>query len=288
MKDYYQVLGVSRSASDDEIKHAYRRLARKYHPDVNRGDPQAEARFKEINEAYQVLSDKEQRAKYDRFGSDFRRYEQAGFGGADYSSQNFADLFETLFGNRRAPGSGFNVRLDGQDVEQPVELSLEEAYHGTQRTLQFSNPNGSPRTITVKIPAGIDTGKRVRVPGEGAPGLNGGRRGDLYLVITVQPHPRFERKGNDLYTTVPVSMYTLLLGGQIQIPLLSGKTLTLTIPPQTQNGRVFRIADQGMPLMHSHHYGDLYVTVSAVLPTNLSPQARQLIEELQRLTGNPS
>ena len=285
MKDYYQVLGVSRNASDEEIKQAYRRLARKYHPDVNPGDPKAEARFKEINEAYQVLSDKEQRAKYDRFGSDFRRYEQTGFGGFNYESQDFADLFETLFGQRRTTGSGFSVKLDGQDVEQPVELTLEEAYNGTQRTLQFSNPNGTPRTITVKIPAGIDTGKRVRVPGEGAPGLNGGRRGDLYLVVTVKPHDRFERKGNDLYTTVPVSMYTLLLGGQTTIALLSGKTLTLTIPPQTQNGRVFRISGQGMPLMHSSHFGDLYVTVSAILPTNLSPQARKLVEELQRLTG---
>ncbi|MGQ9480996.1 DnaJ C-terminal domain-containing protein [Chloroflexus sp.] len=284
MKDYYQVLGVSRTASDEEIKQAYRRLARKYHPDVNPGDPKAEARFKEINEAYQVLSDKEQRAKYDRFGSDFRRYEQTGFGGFDYGSQDFADLFETLFGQRRTTGSGFNVRLDGQDVEQPVELTLEEAYNGTQRTVQFSNPNGTPRTITVKIPAGIDTGKRVRVPGEGAPGLNGGRRGDLYLVVNVKPHERFERKGNDLHTTIPVSMYTLLLGGQTQIPLLSGKTLTLNIPSQTQNGRVFRIAGQGMPLMHSHRYGDLFVTVSAVLPTNLSPQARRLVEELQQLT----
>ncbi len=201
MKDYYQVLGVNRNASDEEIKQAYRRLARKYHPDVNPGDPKAEARFKEINEAYQVLSDKEQRAKYDRFGSDFRRYEQTGFGGFNYGSQDFADLFETLFGQRRTAGSGFSVKLDGQDVEQSVELTLEEAYTGTQRTLQFSNPNGTPRTITVKIPAGIDTGKRVRVPGEGAPGLNGGRRGDLYLVVTVKPHDRFERKGNDLYTT---------------------------------------------------------------------------------------
>jgi curved DNA-binding protein len=285
MKDYYPVLGVSRNASEDEIKQAYRRLARKYHPDVNPGDPKAEARFKEINEAYQVLSDKEQRAKYDRFGSDFRRYEQTGFGGFNYESEDFADLFETLFGQRRTTGSGFSVKLDGQDVEQPVELTLEEAYNGTQRTLQFSNPNGTPRTITVKIPAGIDTGKRVRVPGEGAPGLNGGRRGDLYLVVTVKPHDRFERKGNDLYTTVPVSMYTLLLGGQTTIALLSGKTLTLTIPPQTQNGRVFRISGQGMPLMHSSHFGDLYVTVSAILPTNLSPQARKLVEELQRLTG---
>ncbi len=287
MKDYYQVLGVSRTATDEEIKQAYRRLARKYHPDVNQGDPKAEARFKEINEAYQVLSDKEQRAKYDRFGSDFRHYEQAGVGGFDYSSRDFADIFEALFGQRRATGGagGFHVRLDGQDIEQAVEITLEEAFTGTQRTLQFSNPDGSPRAITVKIPPGIETGKRIRVPNEGAPGLNGGRRGDLYLVVTVKPHPRFERKGSDLYITTPVSMYTLLLGGQVQIPLLSGKTLTLTIPPQTQNGRVFRISNQGMPLMSSHHHGDLYVTVSAVLPERLSPQARQLVEELQRLTS---
>ncbi|GAB4427047.1 MAG: J domain-containing protein [Chloroflexi bacterium OHK40] len=285
MKDYYQVLGVSRGASDQEIKQAYRKLARKYHPDINPGDKQAEARFKEINEAYEVLSDKEKREKYDRFGSDWRRYEQAGpsmdyGGGAD-----FTDIFETLFGAGRGgrAGGGFNVRIDGQDVEQPVEITLEEAFHGTQRTLQFSNPNGTPRTISVKIPAGADTGTRVRVANEGAPGLNGGARGDLYLVVRVLPHSRFERKGDDLYVKVETSLYTLLLGGQAQVPTLDGKTINLSIPEQTQNGRTFRLSGQGMPALRSNRRGDLYVTVNAELPTRLSSRERALFEELRRL-----
>jgi DnaJ-class molecular chaperone len=285
MKDYYQTLDVSRGASDQEIKQAYRKLARKYHPDINPGDKQAEARFKEINEAYEVLSDKEKREKYDRFGSDWRRYEQAG-PGADFGGSDFSDIFETLFGGgsaRGRTGGGFNVRMDGQDVEQPVEISLEEAFSGTQRTLQFSNPNGTPRTITVKIPAGADSGTRVRVPGEGAPGLNGGAKGDLYLVVRLAPHARFERKGDDLYVTVETSLYTLLLGGQAQVPTPGGKTINLTIPEQTQNGRRFRLSGQGMPALRAERRGDLYATVQAELPTRLSARERELFEELRRL-----
>ncbi|NTU81680.1 MAG: J domain-containing protein [Chloroflexales bacterium] len=286
MKDYYQVLGINRGASDQEIKQAYRKLARKYHPDINPGDKQSEVRFKEINEAYEVLSDSEKREKYDRFGSDWKRYEQAGAPGAEYGpSADFADIFETLFGGRsgRASGGGFNVRMDGQDIDQSVEITLEEAFSGTQRTLQFSNPNGSPRTITVKIPSGVDTGTRVRVPNEGAPGLNGGSRGDLYLVVKVLPHSRFERKGDDLTVKVETSLYTLLLGGQTPVPTLAGKTINLNIPEQTQNGRTFRLSGQGMPAMRSNRRGDLYVVVSAQLPTRLSPRERELFEELRRI-----
>jgi len=289
MKDYYQVLGVSRGATDQEIKQAYRKLARQYHPDINPGDKQAEVRFKEINEAYEILSDKEKREKYDRFGSDWRRYEQAGGPGVDFGGgADFADIFETLFGSRGggprrgAPG-GFNVRMDGQDVEQPTDISLEEAFAGTKRTLQFSNPNGTPRTITVKVPAGVDTGTRVRVPGEGGPGLNGGAKGDLYLVVNVLPHPRYERNGDDLHTSVETSLYTLLLGGQVPVPLLSGKTLTLNVPEQTQNGRIFRLSGQGMPSTRSERRGDLYVKVNALLPTQLTSRERELFEELRRL-----
>jgi DnaJ-class molecular chaperone len=292
MKDYYQVLGVSRGANEHEIKQAYRKLARKYHPDVNPGDKQAEVRFKEINEAYEVLSDKEKRAKYDRFGSDWQRYEQASPG--DFSGGDFSDIFETLFGGRAGPAGrrgssgGFNVRLDGQDIEQPVEITLEEAAAGTQRKLEFSNPNGSPRVITVKIPAGVDTGNRVRVPGEGAPGLNGGNRGDLYMVVKVLPHARYERKGSDLYAKVDVDLFTLLLGGQIQVPTLEGKKITLSVPEQTQNGRTFRLSGQGMPHMRAASRGDLYVTVNALLPTTLSDRERELFRELRRITeGQP-
>ncbi|MBP1468520.1 J domain-containing protein [Candidatus Chloroploca sp. M-50] len=286
MKDYYQVLGLNRSASEQEIKQAYRKLARTYHPDINPGDKQAETRFKEINEAYEVLSDAEKREKYDRFGSDWRRYEQAGGPAPDFSGTDFADIFETLFGGgsgRRAGNSGFNVRMNGHDIDQEVELTLEEAFSGTQRSVQFSNANGTPRTVTVKIPVGVDTGNRVRVPGEGAPGLNGGNRGDLYMVVKVQPHPRYERRGDDLHITVKADLYTLMLGGQVTVPTLAGKTLNLTIPEQTQNGRVFRLGGQGMPTMRSERRGNLYVTVTAELPASLTPQERELVLQLRQL-----
>ncbi len=293
LKDYYQILGVSRGANEQEIKQAYRKLARKYHPDINPGDTQAEAHFKEINEAYETLSDKEKREKYDRFGSEWKRYEQAGPGGDYGSSTDFSDIFESFFGGGRGgrggpggpggPGGNFNMRMDGQDVEQQADITLEEAFHGTQRSVQFSNPNGTPRTITVKIPAGSDTGGRVRVAGEGGPGHNGGTRGDLILVVRVLPHARFERKGSDLHVTVDSNMYTLLLGGQVQVPTLGGKTITLTIPPHTQNGRTFRLSGQGMPVLRLDRRGDLYAKLSAVLPTKLSARERELFEELRRV-----
>jgi DnaJ-class molecular chaperone len=287
MKDYYQVLGVSRSAGDNEIKQAYRRLARTYHPDMNPGDAAAETRFKEVNEAYEVLSDKEQRAKYDRFGADFKRYEQGMPGsGFDYGAGgDFGDIFETLFGaggGRRGPG--VQMRMNGQDIEQPIEITLEEAFSGTQRSLQFGG-GGQPRTLTVKIPAGVDSGSRIRVAGEGGPGYNGGNRGDLFLNVSVQPSARYERKGDELTTRVDVNAFTLMLGGQLQVPLLSGKTLTLTIPAGTQNGRKFRVAGQGMPHMRGSGRGDLYVVVQAQLPTALNERARELAEALRRETG---
>jgi curved DNA-binding protein len=289
IKDYYQVLGVARDADDATIKKAYRKLARNYHPDINPGDKEAEAKFKEINEAYEVLSDKEKRAKYDRFGSDWQRYEQVGTGGVDYAGGDFSDIFESLFGSsfagnarRSAPG-GYNGRMDGQDVEQPIDITLEEAFTGTQRTVQFANPNGTPRTITVKVPAGVATGNKVRVPGEGAPGIHGGTRGDLLLLINVLPNARFQREGDDLTIEIKADLYTLLLGGEVRVPLLSGKTLNLNIPAQTQNGKVFRISGQGMPRMRSEQRGDLYVTIEAELPQALSARERELFEELRQL-----
>ncbi len=310
MKDYYKVLGIDRSASEKEIKQAYRRLARQYHPDVNPNNKEAETRFKEINEAYEVLSDKEKRGLYDRFGQNWQQAERAGAAGgygsaaggygAPYGqpgagspfdtmggSGGFADIFETFFGGGGIPrGSGgtYGVRFDGQDIERPIEITLEEALSGTQRSFKVTDPGGQPSTIKVKIPVGADTGTRVRIPGEGGMGVNGGQRGDLLLLVQVLPHSRFTREGETLRTTAHVDLYTLMLGGETKISLLDGRTLNLNIPPETANGKVFRIGKQGMPrLREPDQRGDLYVTVVAQLPTNLTAEERSLFEQLRRL-----
>ncbi len=298
-RDYYNVLGVERNAGEAEIKKAYRKLARQYHPDINPGNATAEAKFKEINEAYEVLSDKEKREKYDRFGRDWQRYQSAGAGAGGWGDMNggggsgpfsggdFSDFFETLFGGgsvggRPAGGAGF--RMDGQPVEHEVDITLDEAFSGTQRTLQFSNPNGSPRTITVKVPAGVDTGSRVRMVGEGGPGMGGGKRGDLFLIVNVLPNDRYTRRGDDLETSVPADLYTLLLGGSVRVPILGGKTISLNVPAGTQNGKKFRISGQGMPrLRAADTRGDLYVRLDAQLPAKLSDEERALFEQLRAL-----
>ncbi|MEM8530033.1 MAG: J domain-containing protein [Chloroflexota bacterium] len=293
-RDYYNILGVSRTASESEIKKAYRKLARQYHPDINPGNEEAEAKFKAINEAYDVLSDKTKREKYDRFGKDWQRYQQGGnvdwgaYGDSPFGSGDFSDFFETLFGGntqrsssrRRSPNSGLSI--DGQDVEQSTEISLEEAFSGTQRMVQFSSPNGQARTLTVKIPAGAQTGSRVRITGEGGPGIGGGKRGNLYLIVKVLPHDRFERRDNDLYTKTSVELYDMLLGGEVRVPVMGGKTITLNIPVGTQNGRTFRISGQGMPyLQNPDTRGDLYVTLEVLLPTTLSEGEREVFESLR-------
>jgi curved DNA-binding protein len=297
--DYYKTLGVERSASDAEIKKAYRKLARQYHPDINPGNKTAEAKFKEINEAYEVLSDKDKREKYDRFGRDWQRYQQGGPGGGNWSEYaggspfggagggDFSDFFETLFGGgggRTAGRGGAGFRMDGQPVEHEVEITLEEAFSGTQRTLQFSSSNGQPRTINVKIPVGVDTGSRVRVAGEGAPGIGGGKRGDLFLIIQVAPNDRFERRGDDLETSVAVDLYTMLLGGSVRVPVMGGKTISLNVPAGTQNGRKFRITGQGMPRLRAPETrGDLYVRLDVQLPSKISDRERVLFEELRTM-----
>ncbi len=287
-KDYYEILGVDRNATDAEIKKAYRKLARQYHPDINPGNKDAEARFKEINEAYEVLSDKEKRAKYDRFGRDWQRYQNmpdfGDFGVGGFGAGDFADIFETLFGGGRGGRSSVTYRTKGQDIEQSVDITLEEAFNGTQRTLQIQSSNGAMRSITVKIPPGVDNGSRVRISGEGAPGMGGGPRGDLYLVINVLPHSRFERRGDDLYVRTPVDLYTMLLGGEVKVPVMGGKTVTLKVPAGTQNGKVMRISGQGMPrLRDPHTRGDMYVTLDVSLPASLSPRERELVEQLRAL-----
>jgi curved DNA-binding protein len=321
-KDYYKILNVPRTATQDEIKKAYRKLARQYHPDNNPGNKQAEAKFKEANEANEVLSDPKMRQRYDTLGS---AYQQGGQpGGFDWSqwttantndlndlfggggSGGFSDFFTQIFGNmarQNATRRGSTVRTSqhmprqgapqrGRDYEQPVTISLRDAYHGTTLTLQMSSaPSGTDaagvrqegQKIEVKIPAGVKTGAHVRVAGQGERGFEGGPAGDLHLVITVQPDPHFERDGDDLKTEAPVDLYTLILGGEATIRTLGGN-VSLKIPPETQPGRVFRLRGQGMPtLREPGQPGDLLVKVQAKLPHHLSAEEKQLFEQLAAL-----
>ena len=345
-KDYYKILGVQKSASPDDIKKAYRKLARKYHPDVNPGDKSAEARFKEINEAYEVLSDPDKRKKYDTLGPNWQ--EQFGFPGAStggmrtrtygtprgttgagmgrgdspYNFEDptgFSDFFETLFGRRSSTGTATRTRgagtgtgglgaIKGEDIEQQVEITLREAFTGTKRSYTVQAPemcavcNGTGRVgsrtcavcggagstmrtknLEVNIPAGVDTGSRVKVAGEGQPGIGGGQRGDLYLVVAVKPDPLFERKGDDLAVDVPVPLVTAVLGGEAPVPTPDGRRLLLTIPPETQNGQTFRLGGKGMPRLKGGGAGNLLARVQVILPRQLSPQEKKLFEELARV-----
>ncbi len=318
-KDYYKILGVERNASQEEIKKAFRNLARKYHPDVNKGDKNAEEKFKEINEAHEVLSDPAKRQKYDQFGSHWQQYERAGgrpqdfnwdpwrqAGGGHYQTRQvtqeelekifgnlggiggpggFSDFFETLFG-----GSGFGggVRFDtrqasrprrGYDTEHPIEITLEEAYSGTQRILEWEDGH----KIEVRIPPGVKTGSKVRLKGQGGRGSQGGPAGDLFLKVKVLPHPLFKREGHDLRTTVPISLFDALLGGEVEVAAID-RRVRLKIPPETDNGKVFRLRGLGMPhLRNPKKHGDLLVKVEVKLPKNLSKEEKQLLHELRRL-----
>jgi curved DNA-binding protein len=318
-KDYYATLGVSKTATDKELKQAYRKLARKFHPDVNPGDKAAETRFKEINEAYEVLGDADKRRKYDELGANWRQYEQAGAGapgagfgqgwppqGGGYRTVSpeemedlfgseespFSDFFTTFFGTapregkRGARGGGRNRARPGSDLEHPIQLTLDEAFHGTTRRLSLKQ-GGHTRTIDVRIPAGIRDGARVRVAGEGEAGVGGGSAGDLYLRVELQPHERFERRGNDLHTTALVPVTTAVLGGEARVETLEGRSLPFRIPPTTQNGQVMRLKGHGMPARGgSDERGDLYVKVTVQTPKSLTPEQREHYEALARLEAS--
>jgi DnaJ-class molecular chaperone len=335
-KDYYKVLGVARGASAEDIKKAFRKLARKYHPDVNPGDKKAETRFKEINEAYEVLSDADKRRKYDTLGPNWQDQFGAGFserrtyqyGGSNsgrspfdadpMGASGFSDFFEALFGrastNRGTAGSG-TVRTDmrkrvGDNIEQPVDVTLQEAYVGASRTFSIQSTEVCPtcagigevggrpctqcagqgsiprnKRIQVKIPAGVDNGSKIRVAGEGQPGIGGGPRGDLFLVISVRPDPLFERKGDELYVDVEVELVKAMLGGEVAVPTPDGRKLLLTIPPETQNNRLFRLAGKGMPRLRGEGSGNLFARVKVLLPTQLTAEERALFEKLARSRG---
>ena len=322
-KDYYNILGVKKDVTEKEIKKAYRRLARQHHPDVNPGDKSAEDKFKKINEAYEVLSDKEKRQKYDQYGDQWqyadqfaRAQQQTPTWDFDYGQARDAQSFHfdeadlgSLFGDLL--GDRFKRRKPrprrGQDIEYPIEVMLEEAYKGANRTiaLQTEEPcsgcQGTGRIqnlpcsicrgarvvsqvkrLEVKIPPGVDNGSRVRLAGKGQPGYAGGPSGNLYLVVSVKPHKLFERRDDDLYVEVTVPLTVAVLGGEIQVPTLKGK-LSLKIPPETQNGQSFRLAGQGMPHLGNSSRGDLLAKVKVVLPTKLSPEEKELFKQLKEL-----
>lgn len=354
-KDYYKTLGVTRGANADEIKKAFRKMARKYHPDVNPGDKKSEEHFKEINEAYEVLSDTQKRQKYDTLGPNWQEqfgpsgFSSAAAGGArsayNYSggspfgstggfdagnASGFSDFFDALFGRSTAGGrtagtaragnmggmggmGGFQDirRRAGDSIEQPVEITLQEAYVGGSRIFSIQSTELCPschgtgevgnkscptcggqgqlpkvKRLQVKIPAGVDNGSKIRVAGEGQPGIGGGARGDLFLVISVKPDATFERKGDDLYTQVDVDLVKAMLGGDVEVSTLEGRQLRLTIPAETQNGRQFRLTGKGMPHLREEGNGNLYARVNVVLPLNLSPDERALFEQLARSRGD--
>lgn len=320
-KDYYKILGVERNADAKAIKQAYRRLARQYHPDVNPDDKAAEARFKEINEANEVLSDPEKRRKYDELGQNYQRWQQTGGapgGGFDWSQyyaggspsgvrgdygnvndlndlfggeQGFSDFFQAIFGGMAGgmgggPTTATARRTAGrrapaappQDFEHEVEVTLAEAFHGGQRMLEMDG-----RRLEVKIPAGVKTGSKIRVAGEG-PAAPGGARGDIYLVVKVLPDPNFERRGDDLYTDISLDLFTALLGGEARVPTLGG-TVALKINKGTQSGRTIRLAGQGMPKLRSSERGDLYARVRVMIPEKLSEREEELVHSWAQLRG---
>jgi DnaJ-class molecular chaperone len=296
-KDYYKILGVARTASAKEIKQAYRRLARKYHPDVNPGDKTAEAKFKDISEAYEVLSDKEKRAQYDQFGhlgDVWRRaahgpgeppggvtWQTVDFGGGQ--QPGFGDLFEMFFGaGPGRAGARAAAATKGEDLHQEVDITLEEAAAGTRRTVIITTPDGRPKRLDVKIPAGVRDGAKVRVAGEGAPGIGGGPPGDVYIVPRIRPHPRYKREGDDLHLELPVSFPEAALGAEIEVPTLSGK-VTMTVPPGSSSGRTLRLGGLGMPRLRGGGRGDLFVKLRVVVPRNPTEEERKLIERLKEL-----
>jgi curved DNA-binding protein len=333
-KDYYATLGVPKTATDKELKQAYRKLARKHHPDVNPGDKAAEAKFKEINEAYEVLGDPDKRKKYDELGANWRMYEQAqqqgqpfpggasgspfggfgGFGGGEggawtinmgggpggsrtmtdeamrdmFGTEDpFSDFFRTFFGGGGGGGDprGRTGRAprsqQGRDIESEAELTLEEAYHGAMRRISITL-GGAARSVDVRIPAGVKDGSRVRAAGEGEAGTSGGASGDLFLRVRIKPHPVFERKGDDLHTKVAIPVTTAVLGGEAQVPTITG-SVRLRIPETTQPGQIFRLKGHGMPQVgKADQKGDLYATADIQLPRALTREQRQAWEQIKR------
>lgn len=284
-KDYYKTLGVEKTASQEEIKKAYKKLALKYHPDKNPGNPEAEARFKEINEAQSVLTDPEKRKEYDQIGTQWEsrnttgfntRYRTAGMEDFDFHDSGFSDFFEMFFGANRG---GRKTAFKGQDLHAEMPVTLQEAYLGASKVFHI---NGE--TLRVKLKAAVKDGQVIKLKGKGGPGYQGGRAGDLYITLRVEPDPVLERRGDDLYSEIPVDLYTMILGGKIQVDTLKGP-VKITVPKETSNGKELRMKGLGMPTGKGL-YGDLYVKLNVRLPQNVSEEERTLFQKLASLRGN--
>lgn len=296
--DYYKVLGLSKSATTAEIKKAYRKLARKYHPDVNPNDKTAEQKFKEINEANEVLGDPEKRKKYDKYGKDWEHgeaYEQAqrqqqsqrqyqqqaagGFGGTNFSEGDFSDFFESMFGGSGAArGRGRSAGFRGQDFNAELHLDLRDIYETQKRVLTVNGKN-----MRLTIPAGVENGQVIKIPGKGGLGANGGPNGDLLIQFNISNSTKFKRDGSDLYTTESIDLYTAILGGEVTVDTFDGK-VKLKIKPETQNGTKVKLKGKGFPVYKKEgHFGDLYITYEIQMPTKLTAKEKELFNELKNL-----
>ncbi len=295
--DYYKILGVDKSASAEEIKKAYRKLARKFHPDLNPNDKDANKKFQQVNEANEVLSDPDKRKKYDEYGKDWKHAEQfeqqkqqrhANFGGfsgtgAEYydfeSGGGFSDFFDSLFGRTTQSGSKRqSTKFRGQDVEAQLSINLTDAYYTKQQTFSVNGKN-----IRITIPAGSEDGQIIKLKGYGGPGMNGGPDGDLYIKFLMKNDTRFSRSGNDLYLNQPVNLYTAVLGGEITIETFDGKKVKLKIQPGTQNGTKVRLKGKGFPVYKKENeFGDLYLTYTIEVPTHLTDEQKKLFEQLSK------
>jgi curved DNA-binding protein len=304
-RDYYKILNVDRKASTEEIKRAYRELAKKYHPDKNQGSKTAEGKFKEINEAYQVLSDPEKRSRYDTLGDSYQSWQSQGNGSnfrwedwftnqpagspagtrvevgdfADMFGGGFSDFFTQIFGGMGGSPRGQTFRTSQprpRTYEQKIDVTFMESFQGTRRTLEVDG-----QRVEVKIPAGVDNGSKIRLSGVG-PANPGGSRSDIYLVVAVDEDPRFERKGAALHTEIQIDLYTAVLGGKVSVTTPAGNVV-LTIPAGTQPGQTFRLAGRGMPqLRNSQEFGDLFVKIKIQIPRQLTPSQRTLFEQLRQ------
>ena len=303
--DYYKTLGVAKNASAEDIKKAYRKLARKLHPDVNPNDKEAHKKFQQINEAHEVLSDPEKRKKYDQYGENWKhadQYEQArqqqqqqggggfggfggggfgpNFGGEEYTYSGgeegaFSDFFESLFGGAR--GRRSQAKYRGQDYNAELQLSLSDAYTTHKQTLTINGKN-----VRITIPAGVENGQQIKLKGYGSPGANGGPNGDLFITFVIKNNTAFRREGNDLYKTEDIDLYTALLGGEKTIDTLSGK-IKLKVNPETQNGTKIRLKGKGFPVYKKEgEFGDLFITFSVKVPTNLTEKQKELFKELAK------